>query len=113
VERLRKEIKVVKEIRAIRNSTIELLSRLQQLLPREIYLTAITFKEGEQLTLTGVSEEMSDVFRFAAVLEKQPGFEPVKIKQVTKRVTEGESERTDFEIVCFLTTKNEAQGISF
>ncbi len=106
VEKLSKKIKILREARRVQNSSIEVLSLLHRLIPPEIHFTAITFK-GEQLTLSGVSQEMSDVFKFVSVLDKQRGFENVKIKQVTKRAAEGERERTDFEIACVLTTKNE------
>ena len=103
VERLRKEIKIVKESRDIQSSSIEVLSLLYKLIPPEIYFNAVTFKKREYLILTGAAEEMSDVFKFVTVLEKQPVFNNVKIKQLTKRKKQGGREQSDFEITCFLT----------
>ncbi len=113
VEKLKKEIKIIKESRKVRNSSIDVLSLLHRLVPPEIYLATITFKEGEELTLTGIAQEMSDVFKFVSVLDKQPGFDHVKIKRVAKKTGEGEKGQSDFEIAGFLTTKNEDQTVSF
>lgn len=107
VERLRKEIKIVKEARDIQNSVIEILSLIYKLVPPEIYFNAITFKKREHLILTGVSEEMSDVFKFVSVLDKQPGLNHVKIKHITKRKRQGGKEQSDFEITGFLVREHE------
>lgn len=113
LERLRREIRIVRESSKVRNSPMDVLSLLHQLMPPEIYLTAITFKDGEELTLTGVSQEMSDVFKFVSVLDQQAGFGQVKVKHVTQKVREGEKGQSDFEVVCLLKAKSEDQIISF
>lgn len=103
VEKLKKNIKAIQNLMAVQNSSLEVLSQLYRLIPSKIYLTTITFREGESLNLNGIAQEMSDVFGFVSVLEKQPGFNQVKIKNVTKREKEGEQGQTQFEIVGLLT----------
>jgi Tfp pilus assembly PilM family ATPase/Tfp pilus assembly protein PilN len=103
VEMLQKNIKAIRNLMGVQNSSLEVLSQLYRLIPPKIYLTTISFKEGEFLNLNGMAQEMSDVFQFVSVLEKQPGFHQVKIKNVTKREKEGEPGQTQFEITCLFT----------
>jgi Tfp pilus assembly protein PilN len=107
VESLRKKIKILKEAARLQNSSLEILSVLHKTLPSEIYLKAVTFQEGSQVTLKGVSQRMSAVFEYVAILEKLPNFRQVKTRHVTKSGDKGGNEEADFEITCPLRRGNE------
>lgn len=106
IEVLKKRIQIIRHATRLQNSSLEILSVLLRIIPSDIYLKAITFEEGSQVVLKGVSKEMSTVFEFRSILEKQPNFKNVKTKHVTKSGNNGGNEETDFEITCPLTKGN-------
>ena len=107
VESVRKKIKSLKGATRLQNSSLEILYVLHKTLPSEIYLKAVTFEEGSQVTLKGVSRRMSAVFEYVAILEKLPNFRQVKTRHVTKSEDKGGNEEADFEITCPLRLRNE------
>lgn len=113
VEKLRHGIRTVHDLMNARGLSLETLSLLHQLLPPEIYLTAVTFKVGDQLTLKGVAGEMSHVFEFVSVLEKRPEFVQVKVRQIATKTGEGEKRLAEFEIACTLKRHDETQAVVF
>ncbi len=113
VERLRHGIRTVHDLIHARSLSLETLSLLHQLLPPEIYLSAVTFKVGDQLTVKGVAGEMSHVFQFVSVLEKRPEFVQVKVRQVATKTGEGEKRQAEFEIACTLKRRDETQAVAF
>lgn len=107
VEALKKRIKIIRDATRLQNSSLEILSVLYRIVPSDIYLKAITFEEGSQVVLKGVSKQMSTVFEFLSILEKQPNFHQVKTKQLTRSGEKGRNEETDFEITCPLAKDDE------
>jgi len=65
----------------------------------EVYLITLNFDGKNRLTVRGVSDSMSEVFRLVSALEDSNYFKNVKTKYATKSKVEGR-ELTDFEITC-------------
>ncbi|MGH9428683.1 MAG: PilN domain-containing protein, partial [Terriglobia bacterium] len=103
----KKKMKIIRDATRLQNSPLEILYVLHESLPSNIYLQAVTFEEGSQVVVRGVSQKMSTVFEFVSVLEKLPHFRHVKTKHVAKSGTKEGSEETDFEITCPLRRDNE------
>ena len=107
VEALRKKIRIIRDATGLRNSSLEILSVLQRIIPSDIYLTGITFQEDSHVILKGVARKMSTVLSFHSSLEEQPNFQDVKTKNLTKSGNKGKKREVLFEITCPLTKKNE------
>jgi len=107
VEVLRKKIKIIRDVARPQNSSLEILYVLHKSTPSDVYLKSVTFDEGSQVVLKGVSQKMSTVFEFVSILEKLPTFRHVKTKHVAKSGTREGGEETEFEIICPLRKNSE------
>lgn len=92
---------IVKSQLALTGSSVDIIRELYSRVPKEISLSIIDYEEGKNCLLRGVSEKLSDVFKFVSTLEESPYFENVKVNYATKRAIKN-TEITDFEIVCGL-----------
>jgi Tfp pilus assembly protein PilN len=108
VETLRKKIKIIRDVARPQNSSLEILYVLHKSTPSDVYLKTVTFDEGSQVVLKGVSQKMSTVFEFVSILEKLPNFRGVKTKNVARSGTREGGEETEFEITCPLRKNSES-----
>jgi Tfp pilus assembly PilM family ATPase/Tfp pilus assembly protein PilN len=107
VQALKKKLRIIRGATGLQNSSLEILSVLNRVVPTEIYLSGITFERGSKVVLKGVARRMSTVFEFLSILEKQPNFHHVKTRNVTKSGSRGKKREILFEITCPLTKNNE------
>jgi Tfp pilus assembly protein PilN len=82
------------------SSTINLLSEIYKLTPREVSLSAISISERDRATLKGRANALSDVYKYAKTLEDSGYFEKVNTNYATIK-KEGGVEYADFEVVCY------------
>jgi len=94
-----KKLGLIKEQLNYSNSGIDVIYELYNLLPSSMSLNVFNLDEKGNLTLQGVSSQMSDIFSFQSKLEKSKNFKNVEVKYASKRMT-SQGEVTDFRITC-------------
>ncbi|MBL7068664.1 MAG: pilus assembly protein PilM [Candidatus Omnitrophica bacterium] len=93
---------IIKKQLRFEGSSIDILKELYSRIPSQITLSIFDCEDGRLCLLRGMSQSLSDVFKFISILEESEYFENVKVRYATKRVI-GNKEITDFEIICDLT----------
>ncbi len=99
VEKIRSKIDLVRRCLDEKYSSLNCLYQLYNVIPNEIYFTSIVHNFGEQTVLTGVSSDISSVFKFVTSLERLDFFEKIKTNYATKK-KRGDKEIVDFELTC-------------
>jgi len=97
LDRVAQKNRVVKDFVSSRMTVLEVINRLYQLIPQEIYLENVLIDEDGTITIRGVSESMSRVFNFVTALEESDLFKGVKTKSTTAKKDRGK-DAAAFEI---------------
>jgi len=100
--RLKKISYIVKEQLRFEGSSIDILKELYARVPPQITLSIFDYEDGRLCLLRGMSQSLSDVFKFVSILEESDYFKNVKVRYATKRAI-ADKEITDFEMICELT----------
>ncbi len=101
LERLVAKMKLA-QLQASGGSFMDALRDVNQIIPDNITLTAFDYNgQDKNVTIRGLSAEMSAVFQFLSTLEATPELEFVKTRNVTKRKV-GDKDMAEFEIVANL-----------
>jgi Tfp pilus assembly PilM family ATPase len=99
IEKMRAVIGLVEKRLDSRGSSIEVISEIYKITPKEIYLTDINIDEKQQIILKGGALAMSDVFKYVKKLEESDMFENVKTTYTTTK-KDKDTEFAEFEISC-------------
>lgn len=99
VEKMRTVISMVEKRLDSRGSSIEVISEIYKITPKEIYLTDINIDEKQTIVLKGGGLAMSDVFKYVKKLEGSHMFENVKTTYTTTK-KDKDTEFAEFEISC-------------
>jgi Tfp pilus assembly PilM family ATPase len=100
VEVTTKKLELIKEyLTTTTGSGIDIIYELYNILPTSMSLNVFNLDDKGNLTLQGVSTQMSDIFSFQSNLEKSDNFKNVEVKYASKRKTR-KGELTDFRIIC-------------
>ena len=99
-----KKLDLIKEHLNFSGSGIDIIYELYNILPTSMSLNVFNLDDKGNLTLQGVSSQMSDIFGFQSNLEKSNNFKNVEVKYASKRRTR-QGELTDFRIVCQVSGK--------
>ncbi|MDD2654815.1 MAG: PilN domain-containing protein, partial [Candidatus Omnitrophica bacterium] len=99
VEDTTKKMELIRDQLDYSNSGIDVIYELYNILPSSMSLNVFNLDEKGDLTLQGVSNQMSDIFSFQSKLEKSKNFKNVEVKYASKRMT-SQGEVTDFRITC-------------
>jgi len=97
---LTEQLALVKQWLHHRSTLLDAIAEFSRQSPEAIRWDSLTFAQGDQVVLRGVSEEMPKVFDFAAALKPFPLCAAVETKRVTKKASEQEGTR--FELICSL-----------
>lgn len=84
-----------------RSLALNLLYEIHRVISPEIHLASLSFHGQNSLSVIGVSNMMSEVFKFNSQLEESEYFQNVQIKYTTKRIADNK-ELTEFELLCSL-----------
>ncbi|MEA3305638.1 MAG: pilus assembly protein PilM [Candidatus Omnitrophota bacterium] len=98
-ERMKLKIDMIRRYLDKKQSSVNCLRQLYEIIPDEIHFASVAYNHGKELILTGSSDAMSTVFKFVTVLENLEYFEKIKTNYVTKKKRKGK-EVVDFELVC-------------
>ena len=110
IERMVAKMKLAEEQLSTGGSFLEVLRDINDTIPDDIYLTYLQHNDREQnVTIRGLSDEMSSVFQLLSTLEATPHLEFVKTRNVTKRRVE-DRDVSEFEIVANIAGKKPASG---
>jgi len=93
--------RVLKKYISERDTTVDTVARLYEILPEEIYLKGVTFDNEGKVEIKGTSKSMSRIFQFVTQLENDPLFSQVKTEYTENR-KEGNEDVADFGIVMTL-----------
>jgi len=99
VEKMRLSIDLVEGRLDASRRSINILSEIYQLTPKEIFFTNINIDEEKQTILQGRAFAMSDVFAYVTILESSAYFKDVKTTYSTKK-RDDDGEYAKFEIIC-------------
>jgi len=99
VEKMGMRISLIKKRLDAKGASINILSEIYKLIPKEIHLTNINVREKKEAIIKGRAHEMSDVFKFVTTLENSEMFANVKTSYTTTK-KDGDTEYADFEIIC-------------
>ncbi|PIU42461.1 MAG: hypothetical protein COS99_00120 [Candidatus Omnitrophica bacterium CG07_land_8_20_14_0_80_42_15] len=99
IEKMRTRIDLVKGRLDAKGASLNMLSKICELTPKEIHFTSIDIEERKQVILKGRALAMSDVFKFVTSLENSSYFENVKATHTTTK-KDKDAEYTEFDIVC-------------
>jgi len=102
VKKMMKDISVTREMILRKPLAVDVFSEVCGITPGGVSLSTLDFESGKSLTVRGTAPALSDVLKYAAILENSPYFEGVKVKYANKRMAENR-EVTDFEINVILT----------
>jgi len=102
IEKMRLRINMVENRRDAKGSSINILSEIYRLTPKEIYLTSISIEERKKVVLRGRADVMSDIFKYVTTLEESNVFENVNTSYATAK-RENNIEYIDFEIISLVT----------
>lgn len=101
------ETRIIRAFDAKRGRTLKILSELQMILPKEMYLNELVLTNEDKLTIKGTSDLMSAVFSFVTEFENSPYFKNVS-PDYTKSRKENDRDVSDFGI----TTNLEEEGFA-
>jgi Tfp pilus assembly PilM family ATPase len=102
VKEMAKETELITSKIAERPLAIDLVTEIFKTTPSGITLTMMEYENSKAMTLRGAASNLSDVFKYVAILEKSPYLENVKVRYANKRAGQ-KSETADFEIICAIT----------
>jgi len=103
-ERAAKKLTLIKQRLSRTTTSIDIIYELYNTLPAQMSLNVFSLDENDNVTVQGVSNQMSDVFSFQSSLEKSKYFKNVEVKYASKRRTK-DAEITDFSITCQVNRK--------
>ncbi|MDD5428424.1 MAG: pilus assembly protein PilM [Candidatus Omnitrophica bacterium] len=98
-KKMAKTIDLVTSKIAERPLAIDLVTEVFKITPPGIGLSTMEYEKGKTVTLKGTALNLSDVFKYIAILEKSQYFENVKVRYANKRTAQS-AEAADFEIIC-------------
>lgn len=101
IQNIKNKIAIINRQLDTESSSMEILRKLHEVAPAEIYLNSFMYQEDSEVIIKGTAPSMSLVFSFVPILNETSFFENVQVKYVTQRKTVT-GEITDFEIVCKL-----------
>ena len=93
------ETEAIKKRTRTKNLSLNIIFEKHSLISPDIYLTSLRFNGKDLLIVRGVSNTMSEIFKFLNALEKSEYFQNVKTKFVTTHKIK-DKDLTEFEIVC-------------
>ncbi len=99
IDKMRAVIDMVEGRLDSRGSSLECLSEIYKITPKEISLTDIDIEEKQSVVLKGHGFAMSDVFKYAKMLEDSEMFENVKTPSIRVK-NEKDAKYAEFEINC-------------
>ena len=99
IDKMRVVIDTVSQRLDSRGSSLECLKEIYRITPEEISLTDIDIDEKEKVVLKGHGFAMSDVFKYAKILEDSEMFENVKTPSIRVK-NDKEAKFAEFEISC-------------
>jgi Tfp pilus assembly PilM family ATPase len=94
----------VKDRIRVRSLALNLVYEIHRVISPEIHVVSINYNGRDSLTVVGVSNIMSEVFKFTSQLEESEYFQNVQTKYTTKRMVNNK-ELTEFELLCPLSVK--------
>jgi len=94
-----KKLSLIKDRLSATGTSIDIIYELYNILPAQMSLNVFSLDEKDNVTLQGVSNQMSEVFSFQSSLEKSNYFKNIEVKYASKRKTR-QGEITDFRITC-------------
>ncbi|MFH1655813.1 MAG: pilus assembly protein PilM [Candidatus Omnitrophota bacterium] len=98
-EQATQKLSLIRKHLTATDTSIDIIYELYNILPAQMSLNVFSLDEQDNITLQGVSNQMSDIFSFQSSLEKSTHFKNVEVKYASKRRTR-EGEMTDFRITC-------------
>jgi len=101
LEKAMERIRIVKHYLRNRGQSLEVISALFDILPKNIMLSDVKLDAQNNLYLKGTGRAMSNVFSFVSALEDSESFSNVKTNYTTSRKQEDE-DWADFGISCIL-----------
>ncbi len=104
LEKAMERIRIIKMYLKSRGYSLEVLSALYDVMPKEIMLTNIKVDAAGNFYLKGSARAMSNVFSFVSALEASDYFSNVKTNYTTSRKQKDE-DWADFGITCVITGK--------
>ncbi len=84
---------------AERPLAIDILDEIFRITPPGISLTAMEYESHKTITIRGSAPDLSDIFKYVAILGKSRYFRNVKVRYANKRVGQSVN-AADFEIIC-------------
>jgi len=102
-KRMREDIKIIKSVVQKKPLAIDVLSEIYGITPAGINFNLMDYESGKSLVVRGHGPSLDSVITYMKTLEDSRLFESVKVKYTAKRATR-DSELTDFEMVCILTS---------
>ncbi len=102
VEEALRQVAFVKERLRQRGPLLEMAKILAEHSPDGIEWKSLTFADGGELTLKGISEELPKIYEYVAALGRIPPLEQAAARRVAKRKLEAR-DVTEFEISCPLS----------
>jgi len=95
---------IIKRFLNKKGEALYVLSELFNLMPQEVYLSSINFRDGETVTFTGTADSMSEVFSLVTELENSRVFKNVKV-DFTKSRRHKDLEVADFGLTLLLENR--------
>lgn len=89
----------VKDWYATRTQLLDAIVEMNRLTPASIQWDAVTYANGEDVVVKGVSQELPRVFDFVAALRRSSVCAQVESRRVTKRRVDNQ-DVAEFEIIC-------------
>ena len=108
IEQGLQQLEFVEEQLRHRGELLRVVDALVKISPPEVEWRSVTFTKGESVVLNGTSDQLPNVYEFAAGVTASPLFDDAETRRITKR-REGEKDVTDFELRCPLTGPDTAQ----
>ena len=99
IDRMRGVIDIVEQRLDARGSSLDCLGEIYRVTPKEISLTDIDIEEKQTVVLRGHGAAMSDVFKYAKMLEESEMFENVKTPSIRVK-NDKDAKFAEFEISC-------------
>lgn len=99
LKEISQNVDIIKRHLDIKGSSVDVIREIYKVVPQGISISVLDFELEKSLTLRGISNDLSSVFKFASDLEKSPYFEKCQIKYAQKRMVKAK-EFVDFELEC-------------
>ncbi len=103
------QMKVVEGWLDAGDDLLESVMELYRHTPEPMLWSALAFTRGEQMSFKGTSPGIPQVFDMVAQLQESPIFSSVEARRTTKKKV-GDSDVTEFEIVCGLRPAEAPEG---